>query len=84
MPTPDLGQQIADLRAVVLRANAPEVMTPAEAADFLAVTTETLYRWRKDAMPRKAVALRTSVTTMACAFTMAKAIGSSGVRFGNG
>lgn len=40
MPTPDLGQQIADLRAVVLRANAPEVMTPAEAADFLCVTTE--------------------------------------------
>jgi hypothetical protein len=53
MPTPDLGQQIADLRAVVLRANAPEVMTPAEAADFLAVTTETLYRWRKDAIGPK-------------------------------
>jgi predicted DNA-binding transcriptional regulator AlpA len=45
----DLSQQIADLRAVVLRANAPEVMTPGEAAEFLGVTTETLYRWRKDA-----------------------------------
>ncbi|WFE74258.1 AlpA family transcriptional regulator [Roseinatronobacter sp. S2] len=44
-----LGQEMADLRSVVLRANAPEVMTPGEAAEFLGVTTETLYRWRKDA-----------------------------------
>lgn len=27
---------------------APEVMTPAQAAAFLRVTTETLFRWRKD------------------------------------
>lgn len=53
MPTLDLGQQLADLRAVVLRANAPEVMTPSEADDFLCVTTETLYRWRKDAIGPK-------------------------------
>jgi predicted DNA-binding transcriptional regulator AlpA len=44
-----ISRQIDDLRAIVLRANAPEVMTPGEAAEFLGVTTETLYRWRKDA-----------------------------------
>lgn len=43
-----LSQQIADVRSLVVRANAPEVMTPGEAAAFLEVTTETLYRWRKD------------------------------------
>lgn len=46
--TIDLSQQIADLRAIVLRANAPEVMTTEEAAAFLDVTVETLFRWRKD------------------------------------
>lgn len=48
MPAPDLSQQIADLRTIVLRANTPEVMTPSEAAEFIGVTTETLLRWRKD------------------------------------
>jgi hypothetical protein len=47
MPTPDLGQQIADLRAVVERANPPDVMTTEECAVFLNVTTETLFSWRK-------------------------------------
>ena len=45
----DLSQQIADLRSLVLRQQAPEVMTPAEAAEFLSVTVESLFRWRKDA-----------------------------------
>jgi len=47
MSTPDLGQQIADLRAVVERANPPDVMTTEECAVFLNVTTETLFSWRK-------------------------------------
>ncbi len=45
----DLSQQIADLRSLVLRQQAPEVMTPPEAAEFLSVTVESLFRWRKDA-----------------------------------
>ncbi|MFZ5708833.1 MAG: helix-turn-helix transcriptional regulator [Pseudomonadota bacterium] len=45
----ELSQQIADLRSLVLRQQAPEVMTPAEAAEFLSVTVESLFRWRKDA-----------------------------------
>lgn len=48
MNTQDIGQQIADMRALVVRTNPPEVMTPCEAAQFLGVTTETLFRWRKD------------------------------------
>jgi len=42
-----IPQQIADLRAVVERANPPEVMTTEECAAFLSVTTETLFSWRK-------------------------------------
>lgn len=42
-----IDQQIADLRAVVERANPPEVMTTEECAAFLNVTTETLFSWRK-------------------------------------
>lgn len=45
----DLSQQITDLRSIVLRQQAPEVMTPAEAAEFLSLTVETLFRYRKDA-----------------------------------
>lgn len=45
----DLSQQIADLRSLVLRQQAPEVMTPAEAAEFLSLTVDTLFRYRKDA-----------------------------------
>lgn len=37
------GQRNADPYTTV-----SEVMTPAQAADFLRVTTETLFRWRKD------------------------------------
>ena len=48
MAIEELSQQIADLRDLIVRANPPEVMKPIEAATFLGVTTETLYRWRKD------------------------------------
>ncbi|WP_217356425.1 helix-turn-helix transcriptional regulator [Ruegeria arenilitoris] len=44
-----LSEQIESLRAIVLRSNAPEIMDPREAATYLGVTDETLYRWRKDA-----------------------------------
>lgn len=44
-----LSEQIESLRVDMMRANAPEVMTPKEAAAFLDVTPETLFRWRKDA-----------------------------------
>lgn len=49
MTLDDLLLEIRDLRADIARNMAPEVMTPEQAADFLNVTTETLYRWRKDA-----------------------------------
>jgi len=48
MAIEELSQQIADLRDLIVRANPPEVMKPIEAALFIGVTTETLYRWRKD------------------------------------
>ncbi len=48
MTIQDIGQQIADLRVDMIRANPPQVMNPEEAATFLGVTTETLFRWRKD------------------------------------
>lgn len=45
----EIGQQLADLHRDVLRANPPEIMTPKEAAGFIGVTEDTLFRWRKDA-----------------------------------
>ena len=48
MTIDEIGQQLADLRADIIRANPPQVMNPEEAATFLGVTTETLFRWRKD------------------------------------
>ena len=49
MTLDEIGQQLADLRAEIMRAHPPEVMTPAQAADMIGVTAETLFRWRKDA-----------------------------------
>ncbi|EAP83958.1 AlpA family transcriptional regulator [Sulfitobacter sp. EE-36] len=49
MTIEEIGQQLADLRVDMIRANPPQVMNPEEAATFLGVTTETLFRWRKDA-----------------------------------
>lgn len=48
MTIEEIGQQLADLRVDLVRANPPQVMNPEEAATFLGVTTETLFRWRKD------------------------------------
>lgn len=44
----ELSQQIADLRALIERTNPPELMTSREAAQFLGVSYETVFRWRKD------------------------------------
>ncbi len=44
----DLAEEIKGLRADLFRANPPIAMNPVEAAQFLGVTTETLFRWRKD------------------------------------
>jgi hypothetical protein len=49
MTLDEIGQQLTDLREDIARNMAPEVMTTEQAADFLHVTTETLFRWRKDA-----------------------------------
>ena len=49
MTLDEIGQQLADLRADIARNTTPEVMTTEHAAAFLNVTTETLFRWRKDA-----------------------------------
>lgn len=53
MTLDEIGRQLADLRAEIARAHPPEVMTTDEAATFLSVTTETLFRWRKDAFGPK-------------------------------
>ncbi len=53
MTSQDLGQELAEIRALVVRTNTPEVLTPREAADFLSVTDETLFRWRKDGVGPK-------------------------------
>ena len=50
MTLDEIGQQLADLRAEIARAHPPEVMTTEQAADFLSVKPDTLYRWRKDAV----------------------------------
>lgn len=44
----ELAEEIRGLRADLFRANPPVAMNPVEAAEFLGVTTETLFRWRKD------------------------------------
>ena len=43
-----LSQEIKELRKDLFRAIPPKAMNPVEAAQFLGVTTETLFRWRKD------------------------------------
>lgn len=44
----ELAEEIRGLRADLFRASPPVAMNPVEAAQFLGVTTETLFRWRKD------------------------------------
>ena len=48
MTLEDLLLEIRDLRADIARHVTPEILTTDQAAEFLNVATETLYRWRKD------------------------------------
>ncbi|MCB9892723.1 MAG: helix-turn-helix domain-containing protein [Planctomycetes bacterium] len=48
MTLEELSQQIAELRAIVLRTNIPDLLTSAEAATIIGVSNETMFRWRKD------------------------------------
>ncbi len=48
MTLDEIGQQLADLHRDLIRSHPPEILKPHEAADILGVTTETLWRWRKD------------------------------------
>lgn len=48
MTLDEISQQLADLRADIVRAHTPEVMNPQEAATFLGIKPDTLFRWRKD------------------------------------
>lgn len=43
-----IGQQLADLHNDLIRSHPPRIMNAQEAAAFLGVTDETLFRWRKD------------------------------------
>jgi predicted DNA-binding transcriptional regulator AlpA len=43
-----VSKQIDELRSLVIRATPPEVMSTEEAAEFLGMNRETLFRWRKD------------------------------------
>jgi predicted DNA-binding transcriptional regulator AlpA len=44
-----LAQRLDAIQSSLTRSHPPEVMTTEEAAAFLGMTAETLFRWRKDA-----------------------------------
>lgn len=48
MTLDEIGQQLAALHRDLIRSNPPVLMTTRECAEFLSVTEETLFRWRKD------------------------------------
>ena len=48
MTLDEIQKQIAELRTDIVRAHPPEVMNTDEAATFLGVKPDTLFRWRKD------------------------------------
>ncbi len=48
MTIDELSEQLEALHNDLIRSHPPQVMTCREAAQFLAVTDETLFRWRKD------------------------------------
>lgn len=53
MTIDQLSEQISELRKDVIRSNPPQVMNTQEAACFLGVTDETMFRWRKDGVGPK-------------------------------
>lgn len=48
MTLDEIAARIETLHKGLLRSNPPQVMTSREAAQFLSVTDETMFRWRKD------------------------------------
>jgi predicted DNA-binding transcriptional regulator AlpA len=40
--------QLDELRSLIIRSHMPEIMKPAEAAEALGITVDTLFSWRKD------------------------------------
>ncbi len=48
MTIEELSERIAALHDDLIRSNPPQVMTCEQAAQFLSVTTDTMFRWRKD------------------------------------
>ena len=48
MTIDELAARIDTLHNDLLRSHPPQVMTSREAAQFLSVTDETMFRWRKD------------------------------------
>ena len=48
MTIEQLSEQLKTLHNDLIRSNPPQIMTSREAAQFLSVTDETMFRWRKD------------------------------------
>lgn len=44
----EIAQQLAELRDQLQTTFPKDVLTPGEAAEMIGVSTETLFRWRKD------------------------------------
>lgn len=44
----EFSEQLKTLHNDLIRSNPPQVMTSREAGQFLGVTDETMFRWRKD------------------------------------
>ena len=53
MKLEEISQQLANLHRDLIRCHPPEIMTPPEAAEYIGVTVETMFRWRKDAIGPK-------------------------------
>ena len=48
MTLDQISERLDALHQDLVRSHPPQIMTTAEAARFLSVTDETLFRWRKD------------------------------------
>ena len=48
MTIDELSEQLKTLHNDLIRSHPPQVMTSREAGQFLGVTDETMFRWRKD------------------------------------
>jgi len=48
MTLDQIAERLDSLHQDLVRSHPPQIMTTTEAARFLSVTDETLFRWRKD------------------------------------